>query len=241
MSKLSDLYTAMDKLRSVGVDINENLERTVSKAEEDIIKAEILPVLKQKIEPALQEVKRELVLVVDYKPGQPIKVALSRKVKIGDIEDATPITPREQASESLGQPVVSEERDVPTQETHEPTRQVINHTKGLRITFDDGTTICRSKAIDTFKEALRRIGFERVHDLGLTHAGCDLVSKTMVPPVQDRVLQHEIDGWYVFSNLSNEDKKKDLQTISERLSLNLKIEDGKPGSQGNNDLTDNAI
>lgn len=85
MSKLSDLYTAMDKLRLVGIDINEDLERKVSKAEEDIIKAEILPVLKQKIEPALQEVKRELVLVVDYKPGQPIKVALSRKVKIGDI------------------------------------------------------------------------------------------------------------------------------------------------------------
>ena len=37
------------------------------------------PVLKQNIEPALQPVKRELVLVVDYVPGNPLSVHLSRK------------------------------------------------------------------------------------------------------------------------------------------------------------------
>lgn len=73
------------------------------------------------------------------------------------------------------------------------------------------------------------------------HAGSDLVSKAMIPPVQDRIFQHEIDGWYIFSNISNEDKKKDLQTISDRLHLNLKIEDGKPGTQNNNDLTNDTI
>ncbi len=40
---------------------------------------EILPVLSKTIEPALQPVKRELVLVVDYVPGQPLSVHLSRK------------------------------------------------------------------------------------------------------------------------------------------------------------------
>lgn len=258
MSKLSTLYTAMEKLQSVGVTIDEDLERKVSKAEEDIIKEEILPVLEQKIEPALQEVKRKLVLVVDYKPGEPISVALSRKVKISDISDAHPITASAPAhdsdssheahlaeeaetAEDVGQPVVSNERNEEATEPHEPTRQVLNPTKGLRVTFPDGHTICMSRAIDTFKAALRRIGFERVSELGLTHAGCNLVSRTMIPPVQDRVLQHEIDGWYVFSNISNGDKKKDLQTISDRLHLDLKIEDGKPEAQSHNAVTSSTI
>lgn len=258
MSKLSTLYTAMEKLRSVGVPIDEDLERKVSKAEEDIIKEEILPVLEQKIEPALQEVKRKLVLVVDYKPGEPISVALSRKVKIGDISDAHPITanapardsdPTHEArptgdaetAEDVGRPVVSNERSEEAAEPHEPTRQVLNPTKGLRVTFPDGHTICMSKAIDTFKAALKRIGFERVSGICIKHAGYNLVSRTMIPPVQGRVFQHEIDGWYVFSNISNGDKKKDLQTISESLHLDLKIEDGRPEAQDHNDMTDSTI
>lgn len=78
MSRLSKLYDAIETLRKEGVS-TDDLEEKVSQAEEDIIKKEILPILTQNIEPALQQVKRELVLVVDYQPGQPISVHLSRK------------------------------------------------------------------------------------------------------------------------------------------------------------------
>lgn len=70
MSRLSNLYNAIETLRSEGV-ATDDLEEKVSLAEEEIIKNEILPILKQRIEPALQEVQRQLVLVVDYKPGNP--------------------------------------------------------------------------------------------------------------------------------------------------------------------------
>ena len=79
MSRLSKLYEAMETLRKEGLPVDENLERKVNELEEDIIKKEILPVLSKTIEPALQSVKRELVLVVDYVPGQPLSVHLSRK------------------------------------------------------------------------------------------------------------------------------------------------------------------
>ena len=50
------------------------------------------PVLKQNIEPALQPVKRELVLVVDYVPGNPLSVHLSRKRNFAaEIPDAKEI------------------------------------------------------------------------------------------------------------------------------------------------------
>lgn len=66
MSRLSDLYKAMETLRKEGLPVGEDLERKANELEEEIIKKEILPVLTKTIEPALQPVKRELVLVVDY-------------------------------------------------------------------------------------------------------------------------------------------------------------------------------
>ena len=79
MSRLSKLYEAMETLRKEGLPVDENLEKKANELEEEIIKKEILPVLSKTIEPALQPVKRELVLVVDYVPGQPLSVHLSRK------------------------------------------------------------------------------------------------------------------------------------------------------------------
>lgn len=59
----------MDNLKELGLSINEDLIQEANELEEEIIKKEILPVLSKTIEPALQPVKRELVLVVDYVPN----------------------------------------------------------------------------------------------------------------------------------------------------------------------------
>ena len=88
MSRLGDLYKAMETLRKEGLSLNDDLERQVSELEEDIIKKEILPVVTETIEPALKQVQRELVLVVDYHPGMPISVSLSRKTNITELIDA---------------------------------------------------------------------------------------------------------------------------------------------------------
>lgn len=79
MSRLNKLYEAMDTLRKEGLPVDENLEKKANELEEEIIKKEILPVLSKTIEPALTPIKRELVLVVDYVPGRPLSVHLSRK------------------------------------------------------------------------------------------------------------------------------------------------------------------
>ena len=71
--------------------------------EEGIIKEEILPALGNDIAPRLEPIKRDLVLVVEYHPGEPISVALSRKTKISEIMGAKTLTPRSST------PVKSEE------------------------------------------------------------------------------------------------------------------------------------
>lgn len=69
MSRLSDLYKAMETLRKEGLSLNEDLEHQVTELEENIIKKEILPTVRETIAPALKQMKREFVIVIEYKSG----------------------------------------------------------------------------------------------------------------------------------------------------------------------------
>ena len=88
---LKKLYEAMSTLREMNLPISDELVDKANSLEEEIIKNDILPVLKDAIEPALKDVQREMVLVVDYKPGKPITVSLSRKTNIEKLISAKPI------------------------------------------------------------------------------------------------------------------------------------------------------
>ena len=221
MTKLEKLYSIIDNSREVGVKLSKDVLQQVEELEEGIIKEEILPALGNDIAPRLEPIKRDLVLVVEYHPGEPISVALSRKTKISEIMGAKTLTPRSST------PVKSEE--VPAEvEPHEPKKRIENTTKGMRVTFHDGTVIWHRQAIDTFIDTLKRIGFERIPALGIKHGGYDLVGKEKRPTVPGRIWQHECDGWYIYSNISNGTKADDLRRISDYYHLNLKIEEGKP-------------
>ena len=218
MTKLEKLYSIIENSREVGVKLSKDVLQQVEELEEGIIKEEILPALGNDIAPRLEPIKRDLVLVVEYHPGEPISVALSRKTKISEIMGAKTLTPRSST------PVKSEEEPVEVA-PHEPTKHVENTTKGLRVTFPDGTVIWHRQAIDTFIESLRKIGLERISELGLIHSGYNLVGKNKRPPVPGRIWQHECDGWYIYSNMSNSVKIEDLYALSDYFDLGLIIEE----------------
>lgn len=224
MATLKELYTTLRSLRDMNLPVDEKLLKAADSLEEKIIKEEILPSLSQNIEPLLSEIQRDLVLVVEYHPGEPISVALSRKAKISEIVDAKQLTPQ---TERVSRPISSELPAI-VAEPHEPTKRVVNITKGLKVTFPDGTVVWHKQAIETFVDALRKIGFERIPMVGIEHGGYNLVDKRKRPTEAGRVWQHECDGWYVYSNISNSTKRDDLQKISDFFHLGLKIEEGKP-------------
>jgi hypothetical protein len=223
MTKLEKLYSIIENSREVGVKLSKDVLQQVEELEEGIIKEEILPALGNDIAPRLEPIKRDLVLVVEYHPGEPISVALSRKTKISEIMGAKTLTPRSST------PVKSEEEPAEV-EPHEPTKHIENTTKGMRVTFPDGTVIWHRTAIETFIEALKKIGLERVHKVGIYHGGgkYNVVGKEKRPPKPNTIWQHEVDGWYVYSNLENPKKIEDLNRISNYYHLGLQIEEGKP-------------
>lgn len=202
--------------------LSKDVLQQVEELEEGIIKEEILPALGNDIAPRLEPIKRDLVLVVEYHPGEPISVALSRKTKISEIMGAKTLTPKSST------PVKSDEAAevlIP----HIPSKHIINVTKGMKVTFPDGTVIWHRAAIDTFIDTLRKIGLARIPAVGIEHGnGYNLVGKVKRPLVAGHIWQHECDGWYVYSNISNSQKVDDLKQISDHYHLGLKIEEGKP-------------
>ena len=221
-TKLEKLYSIIENSKDLELELTTELIRKINETEENIIRDEILPAMSKDIEPRLSAIKRDLVLVVEYHPGEPISVALSRKMKINQITDAKTITPQPNI---VGEPVRGMKKSASI-EPHIPTKQVVNHTKGLRVQFPDGTIICHTTAINTFKDVLRRIGLQRVHDLNITYSGYNIVSRVKRPS-DGHVWQHELDGWYIYSNTQNFQKIKHLRYISDKLHLNLKVDTAK--------------
>ena len=58
MSKLEELYETREKLQSLGIAPNADLERQLEELEEEIIRNEIVPIITDKVEPVLKQVSR---------------------------------------------------------------------------------------------------------------------------------------------------------------------------------------
>ena len=222
MTKLEKLYTSIKNLEELGLELTPEMLLECDKLEEQIIKDEILPALGQDIEPRLRQIQRPLVLVVEYTPEDPIIVKLSRKMNIAEALGAKQITP---PSPKAGQPI-SSPKQVPT-EPHVPTKQVVNHTKGLKVTFPDGTVIHENTAIDTMIRVLKIIGLDKVAATPLKHGDYGLVSKKMRPVETGRIWQHKVDDWYIYVNINNQQKMDDLEKLSKIFKLGLVVEEGK--------------
>ena len=210
MTKLEKLYSIIENSKAVGVKLTKDVLQQVEELEEGIIKDEILPALSRDIAPRLEPIRRELVLVVEYHPGEPISVALSRKVKISDISEA-----------KLMQP----DPPVEHREGAEHTKPVVNRAAGtmLRVTFPKGPVIAEPSARKTFVKCIEHIGLQRVRKLGLTLCKVPLVSNTQDWKYNSAQIPVE-DGLYVMTHSNTKQKAQILEKISDQLHLGLKVE-----------------
>lgn len=216
MSRLSDLYKAMETLRKEGLPVNDDLEQKANEIEEEIIKKEILPILTKNIEPALQPVKRELVLVVDYVPSQPLSVHLSRKRNFtADMPDAKEI-------------VVDPEVSHSQHDTHIDADDKIQRgpARDLVVFFPDGTIIAEKKAVDTLVKVVQKIGVARVRQVVEEYN----LKFCKVPVISNRrdakygKSQRDLgDGWLLITHSNNPMKKAFIEKVSQVLNLGIKV------------------
>lgn len=203
----------MANLKELGLSINDDLIEEVNKLEEEIIKNEILPVLTEKIEPALSVVKRELVLVVDYVPNNPISVRISRKRNFtAEIPDAKVIAidPEVEHAEhgQINYPVVRTRRTC------------------LSVTFPDGTTISEQNAVETLHKVILKIGVEKVRRV-VEQYQLKFCRVLVISNRRDRKYGHTQrdlgNGWLLMTHSNNPMKRDFLNKISDYLNLNLII------------------
>ena len=210
MSRLSDLYKAMETLRKEGLSLNDDLERQVSELEEDIIKKEILPVVTETIEPALKQVQRELVLVVDYHPGMPISVSLSRKTNITELIDAKRLE---------ADPEVEHKEFGPRKNK----RTQIAPKTGLCIRRKDGSILQEHDAATTFTSAIIEAGWLKVRELDVKFCRIN-VGYTTKDKKYGHAQREAAPGLYVLTHSSTKDKKKILDKINTTLKMGWKVE-----------------
>lgn len=210
MTKLEKLYSIIENSREVGVKLNKDVLQQVEELEEGIIKEEILPALGSDIAPRLKPIKRDLVLVVEYHPGEPISVALSRKKNITELIDAKllEIDP-EVEHKDLGPRKTKSGKIAPK--------------TGLCIYRKDKSVLQEHDAATTFTAAIVEAGLVKVRELGLKFCRVNLVSTT-----KDKKYGHAqreaAPGLYVLTHSSTKDKKKMLDKINEALKMGWKIE-----------------
>ena len=181
----------------------------VSELEEEIIKKEILPIITETIAPALEPVKRELVLVVDHVPGAPLSVHISRKRNFAAvITDAKEIIP---------------DTVVTPADSVAPTPIAVPASRKLRVTLPTGRVIQEKKAIDTLKEFVLFAGVDNVRALNLVYSNVPFISDTLDKKYSSA--QKELGGGlYLFGNSPTGKKKEQIEHIAQKLNIDVKVE-----------------
>ena len=208
MTNLEQLYTAIELLRKQGLEPDAALMAKVAEREEELIKKEILPIVTEKIEPPLRQIKRRLTLVVDYNPDAPVRVRLSHEESNFKEEDFVELTPDPQTSHGTHVVVNPSKHSSPT---------------GLRVTRKDGTVIQEKFAGDTLVKAVVEAGPRRVRDLGIICCKVPLVSTTKDKKYGDTQVEVE-PGLFVIKHSNNKMKKDFLEKISKAFNLGWKVE-----------------
>lgn len=206
MTKLEKLYNSIENLKELGVQLPDKLIEETTRVEEEIIQKELLPALSSAIDPIISQIQRELVLVIDYIPNEPLQVKMTRKrsFKLSEEEDG----------------LVGNSKSEKKETSYTLTPHTKSKKTNLEVTFPDGTKLRNRFAYQTFCKVIEKIGSEKVRGLGVKQSGIELISKK-----EDEFYnQHKIKGGlWIVTHSSTAQKKTHLEEISKKLNLKLKV------------------
>ncbi|MEG1726021.1 MAG: hypothetical protein RR313_11560 [Anaerovoracaceae bacterium] len=212
MSKLQKLYDMIQYSKELNLPLPDEYLQQANELEEEIIKKEILPILSEKIEPLLGQIKRELVLVIDYIPDESLSVKLSRKRNFGqELKEAKEIIadPDPQVEHNTGN--IKREKHKKAGKTN------------LKVSFSDGSVVENRFAKDTLLQVVQKIGIDKVRSVGVIQCGVPLISNT-IDSVYGNSQVDVADGWYLITHSSTGQKKQQIEKIADALGIDMKVE-----------------
>ena len=234
MSKLTDFYTHKASLQEEGKPIDPNWEQL----ENQLLREELLPELIEQLRIVLSKVKSPLMFSGSYDPNGCLSVSFTRNcIQMSAVAPTKPTASgiqSEMTLEETGEDVVAEPETTNEEEVAETEpRFTKSKSIGFSVYFKDGTVYHEKKAVNTWIKALKKIGLENICNNRSKHsawhrvAGQDIciVERTETVRGSDgKSPQTLVDGFYVMTQLSNDQKEKDLLALGEYLpKLGIKV------------------
>lgn len=212
MNKLSELYAKRKVFEDYGAAIPDTLTAEIKEAEASIfakINNAVSEGAPESIE--VEDLSGNVIVALEYVDG-----ALSRigscinKQDIFSTLDMTTLS------------VAGDAGDEPDDDNPERTR---SQSIPFAVKFPDGKVFRNSKAQWTFIDSLKYMGLERVsHYTGETFKGFPLVGKQKRVTPDGQQWQKEIDGWWIYINISNTRKIRCLEGVAKMLNIPITIE-----------------
>lgn len=235
MTKLSEFYS---QRKALSVDKEPSLmhELAWDATEDKLIRQEVLPELLHRIAPILNEVESPLSLHIDYEPGGKLSISFTRntvavsmptKVSAGNagLEQDTDIQQQEEdtiSTENQQQDLNEPAPEPIPQEQVQSELQSSPRTK-IRVTTPEGKVFFNNKVWFTLRDVILYAGIGRVQGLHQEVAHLSLLADEQNEKYAKA--QKEIaPNVFLFTNTNTPQKLAQIQEISNRLNLNLKIE-----------------
>lgn len=236
MSKLTDFYAHKAALREKGQTIEPQWELL----EDQLLKEELLPELIEQLKTVFSKVKSPLMFSGSYDPSGLLNVSFTRNCIQASLLSTSLATSRSVqdtivVEKELQTDSVSESKETIDEEIIAPESPKYAKAKsiGFSVSFRDGTVYHEKKAVNTWILTLKKIGLENICNNRSKHqawhkvAGRDICIVERIETVREsdgKSPQTYVDGFYVLTQLSNEQKEKDLLALSEFMpKLGIKI------------------
>lgn len=195
---LNEEYSLREMLKSRNYPVPDEINKKIKELENNYVDNYILPKLEKFSSELLSGFNKEIVISINKDINGIISVH-NESVDIEDIKTIRQINKRPETD-------ITRKKSI-----------------GFSVKFEDGTIIKEDKAIFTFVNSLKKIGLERIANEHpeIQHSGYPLVGTRKYEAPSKK--QEFVDGYYVYTNISNDDKISDLLTLSNYYSLNLVI------------------
>ena len=195
MDKLDKAYEAVDLLETLGLPVSNEQSNAIAQMEKDYLRDEIIPLIKQELEPMVQKMRNQFNMKVVYSKDKGLDILLSE--------------PNMQSSVLSG-----------TDDRNYRKKKFI-----IRVVFPDNRVSCQKIVANTFFDVIKYAGAENVERLGIMALGQNIITNELHEKEQYRPYQREIEpGVYVNTFLDTDKKFEVLKMINRELNLNLTIE-----------------
>lgn len=196
MDKLDKAYEAIGLLETLGLPVSIEQLNVVAQMEKDYLQDEIIPLIKQELEPMVEKMRNQFNMKVTYSKENGLNI-------------------------QLYEPTIQSKSMFPTVEEKGYRKKKFI----IRVVFPDNHVSCQKIVANTFFDVIKYAGAENVERLGIMALGQNIITNVLHEKEQYRPYQREIEpGLYVNTFLDTDRKYEVLRTINRELNLNLTIE-----------------